>query len=402
MHMASREDLHSAELEMARASKSPTTVVTANGEVLTKEEATVYVRELDLFVTVMLLEDTPAVLSLGKLCEDHGHKYHWTRGQKPLLIKNGRKIDCNTANYAPFCVLGQSTSSSISTSSSPTSPTSSSQESMTLTEQPASTTSENMSEEVQRNFFLMDQQKPKTHTKNDDNEDVQGNLSYDLPEWLQEFTHGLVDESVPEHRDASSSSHELLSEPQTKVVSGKHSIFTHFTKDRNCDVCLRTTKITRASCRKGTGKVVPRAENFGDLITADHKVLSEGCESRNNHRYAVVVQDLATQWIQSYPCKTKLLIKRRRACKSSGSRRGNKKSSTQTIPENLAKLVKIFPGIIVRRQMVLLKEQYAELRKGHLQYCWYQVWTRNGGRIPGMLLLSAKRHRSLVCWEDTT
>ena len=35
------------------------------------------------------------------------------------------------------------------------------------------------------------------------------------------------------------------------------------------------------------------------------KVLSEGCDSRNNHRYAVVVQDLATQWIQSYPCKTK-------------------------------------------------------------------------------------------------
>ena len=46
-------------------------------------------------------------------------------------------------------------------------------------------------------------------------------------------------------------------------------------------------------------------KNFGDLITADHKVLSDNCESRNNHRYAVVVQDLATQWIQAYPCKTK-------------------------------------------------------------------------------------------------
>ena len=34
-------------------------------------------------------------------------------------------------------------------------------------------------------------------------------------------------------------------------------------------------------------------------------VLSDNCESRNNHRYAVVVEDLATQWIQSYPCKTK-------------------------------------------------------------------------------------------------
>ena len=42
----------------------------------------------------------------------------------------------------------------------------------------------------------------------------------------------------------------------------------------------------------------------GDLIAADHKVLNEESESRNNHRYAVVVQDLVTQWIQCYPCRT--------------------------------------------------------------------------------------------------
>ena len=65
-----------------RISKNPTTVMTANGEVQTREEATVYVKELDLFVTVMLLEQTPAVLSLGKLCEDHGYIYHWTSGQR--------------------------------------------------------------------------------------------------------------------------------------------------------------------------------------------------------------------------------------------------------------------------------------------------------------------------------
>ena len=57
--------------------------------------------------------------------------------------------------------------------------------------------------------------------------------------------------------------------------------------------------------RRRKGEAVPRADNFGDLITADHKVLSDNCESRNNHRYAVVVQDLATQWIQAYPCKPK-------------------------------------------------------------------------------------------------
>ena len=43
MHVVSRKDLNSAELETVRISKSPTMVVTASGEVLTKEEATVYV-----------------------------------------------------------------------------------------------------------------------------------------------------------------------------------------------------------------------------------------------------------------------------------------------------------------------------------------------------------------------
>ena len=90
IHMFSRRDLNSAELETVRFSKNPTTVATANGELLTKEEATVYVKELDLFVTVMLLKDTTAVLSLGKLCEDHGYNFHWTSGQKPHPIKNGR------------------------------------------------------------------------------------------------------------------------------------------------------------------------------------------------------------------------------------------------------------------------------------------------------------------------
>ena len=92
--------------------------------------------------------------------------------------------------------------------------------------------------------------------------------------------------------------------PARSVDLGKHNVHTHFPKDRNCEICQRT-RITRAPCRRRIGGAVPRAENFGDLITADHKVLSEGCESRNNHRHAVVVQDLATQWIQSYPCKTK-------------------------------------------------------------------------------------------------
>ena len=135
MHMDSKRDLNSAELETMRISKNPTTVMTANGEVQTREEATENVKELDLLVTVMLLVETPAVLSQGTLCEDHGKTHHWTSGQKPHLTKNGKNISCNRWNYVPFVVPGLSTSSS--TSSSPASSTSSSQDTVISTEHPA-------------------------------------------------------------------------------------------------------------------------------------------------------------------------------------------------------------------------------------------------------------------------
>ena len=123
----------------------------------------------------------------------------------------------------------------------------------------------------------------------------------DLLEWLEEFTEIFEDTEVPATAHISRDSD---SERPTKVANRKHSIYVHFPKDRHSEICLRT-KMTGAPCRRRTGEAVPQAENVGDLITADHKILSEGCESRNNHRYAVMVQDLATQRIQSYPCKTK-------------------------------------------------------------------------------------------------
>ena len=193
-------------------------------------------------------------------------------------------------------------------------------------------------------------------------------LCSEIPEWLQEFRENLVDDEIPVHGDShASSSHESSLEPTTKRREdlGKHSVYTHFPKDRNCEICKRTT-ITRAPCRRRNGEAVLRADKFGDLITADHKVLSDNCESRNNHRYAVVVQDLATQWIQAYPCENKTSQETQRSLQSSWNPRGNLKSFTLTIPWNSAKLVKISPGIIARphdtdrRLMVLLKEQCAE------------------------------------------
>ena len=185
----------------------------------------------------------------------------------------------------------------------------------------------------------------------------------DIPEWLQEIRENLEDDRVPEHRDShASSSHEASLEPILKRREDlcEHSVYTHFPKDRNCEICQRT-KITRAPCRRRIGGAVPRAENFGDLITADHKVLSESCESRNNHRYAVVVRDLAINGCNHVYAKLNLLRKHERVY-----------------------------------EKILNRERWAESKKELLQCYCNPARMKSGRLIHGKSLCSAKRWRPLI------
>ena len=244
---------------------------------------------------------------------------HWTSGQKPHLTQNGKRINCNIANNVPFVVPGLSTS--CSTSSSPASSTSSSQDTVISTENPATERSETMSEESRGNPSRGSAEAENTN-KNEDDEELRSELLQDVPEWQQDFKENLVDKSVQPHQHSPSSSHELPVEPRTKVVPGlgKHSFCTHFPKDRNCDICLRT-KFTRSSCRRH------------DIITDTLLWYKIWQLSGYNPTRA----------------KQKLPRRPRRAYRSSWGRQGNQKISTLAIPLNLAKLVKISPGIIVRQ-----------------------------------------------------
>ena len=113
MHMLSRKDLNSAELHTVKVSESPTTVVTADGEVQTKEEPTVSVKELDLFVT-----------RRSRTCPPKDQWSETTTHQRWQT------------NNVPIVVPGLSTGSS--SSATPTSPTSLLQEAVSPTQHPAS------------------------------------------------------------------------------------------------------------------------------------------------------------------------------------------------------------------------------------------------------------------------
>ena len=187
MHMQGKKDLRSAEMDTLQRSRIPTTVVTASGVVQTNEEAQVYVHDLDLFVTVQVLDDTPAVLSLGKLCEENGYSYEWFSGQKPRLTKNGQEFLCKAEKFVPLVVPGLSSNSG--TSSSSTSP-------------PQDSSSTNSSVATERS----DKQAPgdwrdsitsQNKNKKESDKQATGDRLRDLPEWLEEFTDNREDIETP-------------------------------------------------------------------------------------------------------------------------------------------------------------------------------------------------------------
>ena len=154
----------------------------------THEEATVYVKELDIFLTMKVVENTPAD---GSMVKNH------------ISLKNGIRIPCNTENFFPIVVPGLSSSSSGSSS---TSKTSSRQEShsssSSSTSSSSPTVSENQSQE--RGDRIESLSRPNVDDRSGRPDDTQANqtrktnqeettiergdpLCSDIPEWLQEF-----------------------------------------------------------------------------------------------------------------------------------------------------------------------------------------------------------------------
>ena len=86
-----KTDLSSKELETIEVSRLLLTVITTDGSIDTTEETIVDLKELDIFVTIQLLEDTPAVQHLGNY-EENGYSYEWKEDRTPSLIKNDKIV----------------------------------------------------------------------------------------------------------------------------------------------------------------------------------------------------------------------------------------------------------------------------------------------------------------------
>ena len=70
---------------------------TASGDTQTRDEANIYVEELDMYVTATFIRAIALPLrSVGKLARDHAIVFSWT-GMRPILTKpDGTVAECGT------------------------------------------------------------------------------------------------------------------------------------------------------------------------------------------------------------------------------------------------------------------------------------------------------------------
>ena len=196
------------------------------------------------------------------------------------ISSKGQEIYCNKSNCVPFVVPGLSTSSSTTHTHThtPTSSSSSSQDSVfdvnRYTENTVQERSGSTSDELRGNPM----HKP-TETENKDKnegpEEVQSDLLHDLPDWLQEFRENLVDERSP-------------LEPRGNLApedQDNHQWSCEQKWNR-----VRVSIVSTRTFRRPKLWYLLEHENNGGLL---------------QKTYWYSFEDLAIQWIQSYPCKTK-------------------------------------------------------------------------------------------------
>ena len=92
----------------------PKTVV-----IVLQPTSTVYIQELGTYLYVMLVEDFPSILRLGRLRDGWCYGYSWQPGENPKSTDGKRNVECYIEKLVLFvAVTTQTTTPSLDTLSS--------------------------------------------------------------------------------------------------------------------------------------------------------------------------------------------------------------------------------------------------------------------------------------------
>ena len=107
--MLRKRDVNSDKMDtLRRGSRNHITVLGRDWESANKRGCTSFYHDFNRFVTVRLLDETPAVPSLLILCSKHGYSLEWKNAKTPRLANNGKSITCTMDNFVLLVVPGLS------------------------------------------------------------------------------------------------------------------------------------------------------------------------------------------------------------------------------------------------------------------------------------------------------
>ena len=214
-HIADINSLTEAEKLTIRDLDEVITLNTANGYIEATQYAYVQALELDMTVKVILLEDSPAVLSLGRLCRENNFEFRWPGGipspsNGPYLMRNNKVYNLFAQNDVPHITAARKSSKKA------TSP--------------------------------VEKENPKDKSELEKAQEEVQSLKKALETSKQNLD---ADKIVHEKLKRETQNRKAYQKAKIKKVSCKtseHNIFTHFPKDPNCRIC-QLSKVQKAHCK---------------------------------------------------------------------------------------------------------------------------------------------------------
>ena len=105
LHLVSKKDVKPWSMAMAHNSEYPVMLNTANGVIEGDREVPMQLLALGSEISPTLLDSTPAVLSVGKLCMEEGYDFIWRKYKTPYMTTpEGKKLTLQVDQNVPFLV----------------------------------------------------------------------------------------------------------------------------------------------------------------------------------------------------------------------------------------------------------------------------------------------------------
>ncbi len=245
----SPKDMTKRECKEVYALDDSVPLYTAQGEAVAESAVALTPFNDGTEVECLVLPNSPALLSLGRLCMETGCGFHWNKGSMPTLtLPTGNVVELQVVNRVPIWPMERAINEAFAGRVCPTMEGGSSSSTGIAPGGPVPTTDVASGQGKEEDVLL-------------------------------------EGEVPPEH------------------------YLTHRPKLAKCEAC-QEAKLYHRQCRRTSGETRAdephKAKKFGDAITMDH--LSSDGEaglSRSGNSTALVVRDLFTGWIDAYPAGSK-------------------------------------------------------------------------------------------------